>query len=74
MALRNGVKMMEVLDMQGACEFLKIAKPTLYKYIRTGQIPAFKVGRIWRFHRESLDTWVKGRVNEDTQARSRKSQ
>lgn len=63
---------MEVLDMEGACEFLKIAKPTLYKYIRTGQIPAFKVGRIWRFHRESLDLWVKGRINEDTNARSNK--
>ncbi len=61
---------MEVLDMKGACEFLKIAKPTLYKYIRTGQIPAFKVGRIWRFHRESLDNWVRGRVTEDTHARS----
>lgn len=63
---------MEVLDVQGACDFLKIAKPTLYKYIRKGQIPAFKVGRIWRFHRNALDEWVRSRVNEDTQARSRK--
>ena len=64
---------MEVLDMRGACDFLKIAKPTLYKYIRTGQIPAFKVGRIWRFHRDSLDAWVRGRVAEDTKARHRKA-
>jgi excisionase family DNA binding protein len=60
---------MEVLDLQGACEFLKLAKPTLYKYIRTGQIPAFKVGRVWRFHRNALDEWVRSRVSEDTQAR-----
>lgn len=59
--------------MAGACDFLKIAKPTLYKYIRTGQIPAFKVGRIWRFHRESLDSWVKGRVTADTEARSKRA-
>lgn len=65
---------MEVLDMVGACEFLKIAKPTLYKYIRMGQIPAFKVGRVWRFHRNSLDEWVRSRVTEDTNARNRKSQ
>lgn len=63
---------MEILDMKGACEFLKIAKPTLYKYVRAGKIPAFKVGRIWRFHKESLDTWVRGRVSEDTKARSGK--
>lgn len=63
---------MEVLDLDGACEFLKIAKPTLYKYARTGAIPAFKVGRIWRFHKASLDDWVRGRVSEDTNARSQK--
>lgn len=61
---------MEVLDLNEACKFLKIAKPTLYKYIRRGDIPAFKMGRVWRFHRESLDVWVKNRVQEDTQARS----
>lgn len=64
---------MNVLDVKGACDFLKIAKPTLYKYIRAGRIPAFKVGRIWRFHKESLDDWVKGRIVEDTQARSKKA-
>jgi excisionase family DNA binding protein len=64
---------MDVLDVSGACEFLKIAKPTLYKYIRSGQIPAFKVGRIWRFHRDALDAWVRSRVSEDTQARRKKN-
>jgi excisionase family DNA binding protein len=64
---------MEVLDIAEACSFLRIAKPTLYKYIRKGQIPAFKMGRVWRFHRETLESWVKGRVSEDTEARSQKT-
>lgn len=62
---------MEVLDMKDACEFLKIARQTLYKYVRTGEIPAFKVGKVWRFHRESLDTWARNRVKEDTSTRRR---
>lgn len=61
---------MEVLNVEEACKYLKIAKVTLYKYIRKGQIPAFKMGRVWRFHKESLDNWVKSRVVEDTHARS----
>lgn len=60
---------MDVLDMEEACQFLKLSKPMLYKHVRAGKIPAFKVGRIWRFHRNSLDEWVRGRVSEDTQAR-----
>ncbi len=63
---------MDVLDMEEACQFLKLSKPMLYKQVRAGKIPAFKIGRIWKFHRESLDEWVRGRVNEDTQARSKK--
>ena len=31
---------MEILDMEGACEFLKLAKPTLYKFIRNGADPS----------------------------------
>jgi excisionase family DNA binding protein len=60
---------MEVLNMQEACKFLRVAKPTLYKYIRTGKIPAFKMGRVWRFHRESLEVWVRAQVQTATQAR-----
>jgi len=61
---------MEVLNMQEACNFLRVAKPTLYKYIRSGQIPAFKMGRVWRFHKQSLEGWIKAKVEHDTHARS----
>lgn len=61
--------MAEILNMQEACQFLRIAKPTLYKYIRTGEIPAFKMGRVWRFHKASLEDWVMERMKEHTQSR-----
>ena len=63
---------MEVLNMEEACKFLRVAKPTLYKYIRTGQVPAYKMGRVWRFHKEMLEVWVKAQVQKDTEARSAK--
>lgn len=61
---------MEVLDIEEACKFLKVAKPTLYNYVRAGKVPCFKLGRVWRFHKEALDTWVRNRVSEETEARS----
>jgi excisionase family DNA binding protein len=63
--------MAEILNIQEACTFLRIAKPTLYKYIRSGEIPAFKMGRVWRFHKASLDEWIKTRMREHTEARSK---
>lgn len=61
--------MQEVLSFQEACDVLKVAKPTLYGYVRKGEIPAFKLGRSWKFHKESLDTWVLKRIEEQTRER-----
>lgn len=66
--------MPEVLSFEEACRFLKLAKPTLYNYVRRGEVPAFKMGRVWRFHKESLDQWLKEKIKEDTQTRSQKTQ
>ena len=60
---------MEVLSIDEACAYLKLAKVTIYKYVRQGAIPAFKVGRMWRFHKESLDNWLKEKTEADTLAR-----
>jgi excisionase family DNA binding protein len=67
----RGVQM-EVLNLEEACSFLRVAKPTLYKYVRTGQIPAYKMGRVWRFDKDALEGWVKLQVRKDTEARASK--
>lgn len=62
--------MHEVLDAEEACEYLKIARVTLYKYVRSGQIPATKLGRIWRFQKSALDRWMSDRIKDDTNQRA----
>lgn len=62
--------MTEILTSEEACEYLRIAKPTLYRYVRSGQLPGFKMGKIWKFHRHIIDEWVQGKVHADTKARS----
>ena len=39
-------------------EYLKIPKSTLYKLVRSGSIPCLKVGKHWRFHKDSIDAWL----------------
>lgn len=39
--------------------YLKLPKSTVYKLAQEGKIPGQKVGRHWRFHRESIDDWLK---------------
>jgi excisionase family DNA binding protein len=64
--------MTDVLDTDQACEYLKLAKVTLYKHVRSGTIPAFKMGRIWRFQKSALEKWMAERIKDDTNERATK--
>lgn len=60
----------DVLSVEGACAYLKLSRPGLYKLVRNGKIPGFKLGAVWRFHKDSLDKWMHERIQEDTASRS----
>lgn len=47
-----------VLTIDELAAYLKIAKSTLYKLAQEGKVPGQKVGRHWRFHRETIDKWL----------------
>lgn len=44
----------EILTLDEAAKMLKVSRPTMYRKIKSGEIPAKKVGRGWRFLRSSL--------------------
>jgi len=48
----------QVLTAEEAAEYLRMALSTLYRYMRKGQVPCFKVGSQWRFKRSVLDEWM----------------
>ena len=48
-----------VMTIEELSKYLKISRSTLYKLGQEGNLPAQKVGRHWRFHREAVDTWLK---------------
>lgn len=46
-------------------EFLKVSVDTIRSWIKKDpNFPAYKVGRLWRFRKTDLDSWVKsGAIN-----------
>ena len=38
---------------------LGVTAPTLYKWLQRKQLPAHKVGRLWKFNLKEIDDWVK---------------
>ena len=58
----------DILSVPEACHFLRVHRNTLYKLIRDGELPAFRLmqGGRWRFRKRDLEQWL-----EDCQARRR---
>lgn len=52
----------ELMTVAETCRYLKITPRTLYRYLRNRQIPAFKLGKEWRFVRSDLEQWIRDRT------------
>ncbi len=50
-----------VMTIVELAKYLKISRSTLYKLAQEGKLPAQKVGRHWRFHRDAVDAWLNQR-------------
>ena len=53
----------DVMNADEASAWLKIPKSTLYKLCSDGELPAAKVGRHGRFHRDTLEKWLLDRTH-----------
>ncbi len=38
--------------------YLKVNPRTIYRLIRSGDLPAIRIGRQWRFRQSDLDAWL----------------
>jgi len=47
------------LTLEEAANHLKLGKSTLYRLAQAGEIPAHKMGRVWRFDVEEIDKWLR---------------
>jgi excisionase family DNA binding protein len=47
----------EILTLQETAELLRVHPSTIYRLLKARKIPSFKVGRDWKFSRNSLDAW-----------------
>jgi excisionase family DNA binding protein len=48
-----------VLDLKSAADFLKVSKPTFYRWLAQGKIKGHKAGNQWRFYRRDLEQFLR---------------
>ena len=45
-------------DIARVAEYLGVSERTVYNKVRSGQLPAVKVGRLWRVRESDLEVWL----------------
>jgi len=48
----------DMISLDDLCEMLLIGKNTAYRLLKTNQIKAFKIGRIWKIPRDAVSQYV----------------
>lgn len=47
------------MGLEAAAKYLDVNKDTIRNWIKKTDIPAHKVGKLWKFKQSELDEWIK---------------
>ncbi len=56
--------MAHIMTTKELSRYLKLHEITICKYAAEGKIPAFRIGRAWRFDKDVIDGWISAGQNE----------
>ena len=51
-----------LMTLQETAEYLRVTRSTIHRLLKRNQIPAFRIGRHWRFNVEEIDNWCSSSV------------
>jgi excisionase family DNA binding protein len=58
-----------IMTLQEIADYLRVTRSTIHRLLKRNQIPAFRIGRHWRFNVEEIDNWCSSRMStEDPKA------
>ncbi|WP_321496002.1 helix-turn-helix domain-containing protein [uncultured Desulfobacter sp.] len=58
------------LSVDEMAEYLGVRRDTIYRRINDKHMPAHKIGRLWKFKKDEVDTWVRdGKAGEVTKGK-----
>lgn len=47
----------KIMTVKEVSDYLHVHPSTIYRLLKRGELPAFRVGSDWRFNTESIDEW-----------------
>ena len=60
--------MAELLKVSDVARRLRVNKDTIYRWIQTGELPAYRVGNLWRIDSQELKQYITSRKGAGQQS------
>ena len=54
-----------LMSPKEAAKYLGLHLVTVYRLIKKGELPCFRVGGQWRFKKNVLDEWIQQKINNN---------
>ncbi|MDR3248912.1 MAG: PTS sugar transporter subunit IIA [Treponema sp.] len=52
----------DILTIEEVAKYLRVSERTVYEWAQKGEIPAGKIGTVWRFKKSEVERWVNDRL------------
>lgn len=53
----------DILTIEEVAKYLRVSERTVYDWAQKGDIPAGKIGTVWRFKKAEIEKWVNDRLS-----------
>jgi excisionase family DNA binding protein len=53
----------KVMTLQEVADYLRVCRSTIHRLLKCNAIPAFRIGRHWRFGVEEIERWSSSRAS-----------
>jgi excisionase family DNA binding protein len=50
----------KLMTIKEVADYLRVSRTRLYQLARAGEVPAKRVGHLWRFSKAEIDAWLSG--------------
>ena len=54
----------EIFTIKELSEHLRVHPTTIYRLLRQGRLPGFRVGSNWRFNRAAIEQWERSQASD----------
>ena len=60
----------DILTIEEVAKYLRVSDRTVYDWAQKGEIPAGKIGTVWRFKKSEVEKWVNERLSSSSASKN----